>query len=333
MLDGEELETLSLTVDGRDVPFLATDSTLTVDALPDQCTLQTVVRIQPDRNTRLSGLYRSRDGYFTQCEAQGFRRITWFLDRPDVMSIYTVTLHADQATFPVLLANGNPVDSGDEADGRHWAKWEDPFKKPAYLFAIVAGKLDVLRDSFKTASGRSVQLAIYVEPGKLDQCPHAMAALQKSMQWDEERFGLECDLDHYMIVAVGDFNMGAMENKGLNIFNTKYVLARPDVATDVDFENIDRVVAHEYFHNWTGNRVTCREWFQLSLKEGLTVFRDQEFGPTCTTARPPASAKCAPCAPRSSRKTPARWRTRSGPSPTSRSTISTPRRSMKRAPR
>ena len=278
VLDGEELETLSLTVDGREVPFFASETTLTVDALPDQCTLQTVVRIQPDRNTRLSGLYRSRDGYFTQCEAQGFRRITWFLDRPDVMSIYTVTLHADKATFPVLLANGNPVASGDEADGRHWAKWEDPFKKPAYLFAIVAGKLDVLRDSFKTASGRTVQLAIYVEPGKLDQCPHAMAALQKSMRWDEERFGLECDLDHYMIVAVGDFNMGAMENKGLNIFNTKYVLARPDVATDVDFENIDRVVAHEYFHNWTGNRVTCREWFQLSLKEGLTVFRDQEFG-------------------------------------------------------
>ncbi len=178
----------------------------------------------------------------------------------------------------MLLANGNPVAAGDEPNGRHWAKWDDPFTKPAYLFAVVAGKLDVLQDSFQTASGRSVQLAIYVEPGKLDQCPHAMAALKKSMNWDEERFGLECDLDHYMIVAVGDFNMGAMENKGLNIFNTKYVLARSDVATDVDFENIDRVVAHEYFHNWTGNRVTCRDWFQLSLKEGLTVFRDQEFG-------------------------------------------------------
>jgi aminopeptidase N len=178
----------------------------------------------------------------------------------------------------VLLANGNPVAAGDGADGRHWAKWVDPFRKPSYLFAVVAGKLDVLKDTFMTASGREVQLAIYVEPGKLDQCPHAMAALKKSMRWDEERFGLECDLDHYMIVAVGDFNMGAMENKGLNIFNTKYVLARADVATDVDFENIDRVVAHEYFHNWTGNRVTCRDWFQLSLKEGLTVFRDQEFG-------------------------------------------------------
>jgi aminopeptidase N len=278
VLDGDELETLNATVDGKKVPFLETASTLTIADLPEAFTLQTVVRIQPDQNTRLSGFYRSKDGYFTQCEAQGFRRITWFLDRPDVMSIYTVTLHADQATYPVLLANGNPVAAGEEADGRHWAKWADPFKKPAYLFAVVAGKLDVLKDSFTTASGRSVQLAIYVEPGKLDQCPHAMEALKKSMRWDERRFGLECDLDHYMIVAVGDFNMGAMENKGLNIFNTKYVLARSDVATDVDFENIDRVVAHEYFHNWTGNRVTCRDWFQLSLKEGLTVFRDQEFG-------------------------------------------------------
>src|SRR5574343_1734938 len=278
ILDGEELETLNATVDGKKVPFLETANTLTIADLPDAFTLQTVVRIQPDKNTRLSGFYRSKDGYFTQCEAQGFRRITWFLDRPDVMAIYTVTLHADQAAYPVLLANGNPVASGDEADGRHWAKWADPFKKPAYLFALVACKLDVLKDRFTTSSGRQVQLAIYVEPGKLDQCPHAMAALQKSMTWDEQRFGLECDLDHYMIVAVGDFNRGAMENKGLNIFNTKYVLARSDVATDVDFENIDRVVAHEYFHNWTGNRVTCRDWFQLSLKEGLTVFRDQEFG-------------------------------------------------------
>ena len=278
VLDGDELETLSVAVDGEKVPFSVTPNTLTIADVPDAFTLQTVVRIDPDKNTRLSGLYRSRDGYFTQCEAQGFRRITWFLDRPDVMATYTVTLHADKALFPVLLANGNPVAAGDEANGRHWAKWADPFKKPAYLFAVVAGKLDVLKDTFRTASGRTVQLAIYVEPGKLDQCPHAMDALKKSMRWDEQRFGLECDLDHYMIVAVGDFNMGAMENKGLNIFNTKYVLARADVATDVDFENIDRVVAHEYFHNWTGNRVTCRDWFQLSLKEGLTVFRDQEFG-------------------------------------------------------
>ena len=278
VLNGEELETLNVAVDGQNVEFLVADNHLTIENLPEQFTLQTVVRIQPDRNTRLSGMYRSKDGYFTQCEAQGFRHITWFLDRPDVMSAYTVTLHADKAAFPVLLANGNPVAQGDEENNRHWAKWQDPFRKPAYLFAVVAGKLDVLNDTFQTASGRTVQLAIYVEPGKLDQCPHAMEALKKSMKWDEERFGLECDLDHYMIVAVGDFNMGAMENKGLNIFNTKYVLARADVATDVDFENIDRVVAHEYFHNWTGNRVTCRDWFQLSLKEGLTVFRDQEFG-------------------------------------------------------
>ncbi|MEY4593457.1 MAG: hypothetical protein RIR18_2352, partial [Pseudomonadota bacterium] len=278
VLDGDELTTLSVTVDGEAIGHRLTANTLVIPDLPDTFTLQTVVRINPDKNTRLSGMYRSKDGYFTQCEAQGFRRITWFLDRPDVMSTYTVTLHADKNTFPVLLANGNPVAAGDEANGCHWARWQDPFKKPAYLFAIVAGKLDVLKDSFKTSSGRTVQLAIYVEPGKLDQCAHAMEALKKSMRWDEERFGLECDLDHYMIVAVSDFNMGAMENKGLNIFNTKYVLARSDVATDVDFENIDRVVAHEYFHNWTGNRVTCRDWFQLSLKEGLTVFRDQEFG-------------------------------------------------------
>jgi len=278
VLDGEELDTLSVSIDGQDVPFVLGPDTLSIAETPDAFTLQTVVRINPDQNTRLSGLYRSKDGYFTQCEAQGFRRITWFIDRPDVMSTYTVTLHADKATFPVLLANGNPVAAGEEPDGRHWARWDDPFRKPCYLFAVVAGKLDGLFDTFRTASGRTVQLAIYVEPGKHDQCPHAMEALKKSMKWDEERFGLECDLDHYMIVAVGDFNMGAMENKGLNIFNTKYVLARADVATDVDFENIDRVVAHEYFHNWTGNRVTCRDWFQLSLKEGLTVFRDQEFG-------------------------------------------------------
>ena len=281
VLDGEQLETLAVAIDGQtlapDAYTLDADR-LTLGQLPDAFCLETVVRIRPDANTELSGLYRSADGYFTQCEPQGFRRISWFIDRPDVMARYTVTVHADKATFPVLLANGNPAGAGDEADGRHYAIWHDPFKKPCYLFALVAGKLDVLRDRYRTASGREVQLAIYVEPGKLDQCAHAMAALKKSMVWDEDRFGLECDLDHYMIVAVGDFNMGAMENKGLNIFNTKYVLARADVATDVDFENIDRVVAHEYFHNWTGNRVTCRDWFQLSLKEGLTVFRDQEFG-------------------------------------------------------
>jgi aminopeptidase N len=278
VLDGDELETLRVAVNGKDAPYSATPSSLTLNNLPDAFTLETVVRIDPDHNTKLLGLFLSNDSYFTQCEAQGFRRITWFLDRPDVMSTYTVTLHADKATLPVLLGNGNLDAAGDEADGRHWARWIDPFRKPCYLFAVVAGKLDGLFDSFTTASGRAVKLALYVEPGKLDQAPHAMAALKKSMRWDEERFGLECDLDQYMIVAVDDFNAGAMENKGLNIFSTKYVLARGDVATDVDFENIDRVVAHEYFHNWTGNRVTCRDWFQLSLKEGLTVFRDQEFG-------------------------------------------------------
>ncbi|MDR0380268.1 MAG: aminopeptidase N [Candidatus Accumulibacter sp.] len=281
VLDGETLETLSVSLNGVPLPpkaYRLETSRLSIDSVPNHFTLHTRVRIRPDENTRLSGFYRSRDGYFTQCEPEGFRRITWFIDRPDVMARFTVTLHADRETFPVLLSNGNPVASGNEPNGRHFATWEDPFRKPSYLFAMVAAKLDALRDTFRTASGRDVQLAIYVEPGKLDQCPHAMTALKKAMRWDEERFGLECDLDHYMIVAVGDFNMGAMENKGLNVFNTKYVLARADLATDADFENIDRVVAHEYFHNWTGNRVTCRDWFQLSLKEGLTVFRDQEFG-------------------------------------------------------
>jgi aminopeptidase N len=255
------------------------DETLTLHGpLPDAFTLETLVRIDPDHNTQLSGLYRSKDGYFTQCEAQGFRRIAFYPDRPDVMARFTCTIEADKQRFPQLLSNGNLVAMGDAEGNRHWARWEDPFAKPAYLFALVAAKLDLLEDGFVTASGRKVRLAVYVEPGKLDQCGHAMAALKKSMKWDEERFGLEMDLDHYMIVAVGDFNMGAMENKGLNVFNTKYVLARQDTATDTDYQAIDRVVAHEYFHNWTGNRVTCRDWFQLSLKEGLTVFRDQEFG-------------------------------------------------------
>ncbi len=282
VLTGEELKLEAIRLDGHLLghgEYALSDDRLLIHAeLPESFTLTTVSTINPDGNTQLSGLYRSKDGYFTQCEAEGFRRITWFLDRPDVMAKYTVTIHADKAQFPVLLSNGNPVGAGDEEGGRHWAKWEDPFRKPSYLFAMVAAKLDMLEDWFVTKSGRKVRCAVYVEPGKLDQCGHAMAALKKAMKWDEDVFGLEMDLDHYMIVAVGDFNMGAMENKGLNIFNTKYVLARPDTATDIDFQNIDRVVAHEYFHNWTGNRVTCRDWFQLSLKEGLTVFRDQQFG-------------------------------------------------------
>ncbi len=280
-LDGEAMALVSLAVDGVALDAAAYTVSHTGLSLPlavDTARVTTVVRIEPDANTTLSGLYRSKDGYFTQCEAEGFRRITYYPDRPDVMARFTCRLEADKTRFPQLLANGNPVDAGDLPDGRHWALWQDPFAKPAYLFACVAAKLDMLEDWFVTASGRRVRCAVYVEPGKLDQCGHAMAALKLSMAWDEQRFGLEMDLDHYMIVAVGDFNMGAMENKGLNIFNTKYVLARPDVATDTDYQNIDRVVAHEYFHNWTGNRVTCRDWFQLSLKEGLTVFRDQEFG-------------------------------------------------------
>ncbi len=280
-LNGEELELLSLALDGRklDGGHYSLDKTgLRITGMPAQCRVQTVARIRPKNNTQLMGWYASKDGYFTQCEAEGFRRITFFPDRPDVMSRYTATLHADRKQYPQLLSNGNLVAQGDEAGGRHWARWEDPFPKPSYLFAMVAAKLDVLEDHFVTTSGRRVKLFVFVEPGKLDQCGFAMQSLKKSMQWDEQVFGLELDLDQYMIVAVGDFNMGAMENKGLNIFNTKYVLARADTATDHDFMLLDRVVAHEYFHNWTGNRVTCRDWFQLSLKEGLTVFRDQEYG-------------------------------------------------------
>jgi aminopeptidase N len=280
VLDGEELEFESLAIDGRALApsaYSLTASQLTIGRVPETFTLETVCRIRPRQNTQLMGLYAAQSGFFTQCEAEGFRRITWFIDRPDVMSKYDVTLRADSEKYPVLLSNGNRVTSGDEGNGRRWVRWSDPFPKPSYLFALVAAKLDKLEDEFVTRSGRRVQLAIYVDPGKLDQCGFAMQALKRAMKWDEETFGLEVDLDHYSIVAVGDFNAGAMENKGLNVFNTKYVLARPDTATDGDFLNIDRVVAHEYFHNWTGNRVTCRDWFQLSLKEGLTVFREQEF--------------------------------------------------------
>ena len=280
-LDGDGLRLQTILLDG--VPLGAADFEVTADQLivhrvPMRFTLVTEVHIEPEQNTQLMGFFASRDGYFTQCEAEGFRRITWFLDRPDVMSRYTTTLHADRERFPLLLSNGNLDASGEEADGRHWARWVDPFPKPCYLFAMVAARLDRLDSDFTTASGRAVKLSILVEPGKLDQADFALESLKSSMRWDEEVFGLELDLDQYMIVAVGDFNMGAMENKGLNIFNTKYVLARADTATDLDYMMLDRVVAHEYFHNWTGNRVTCRDWFQLSLKEGLTVFRDQQYG-------------------------------------------------------
>jgi aminopeptidase N len=281
VLDGEEIELVSVALDGRKLApgeYTLGEESFCIARVPERFTLETVSRIRPQTNTRLEGLYASTNGFFTQCEAQGFRRITWFIDRPDVMARYTNTIHADRDRYPVLLSNGNLVAAGEEAGGRHWAKWHDPFPKPSYLFAMVAAKLEKLDDSFVTRSGRTAKLAVYVEPGKLDQCGFAMRCLKSAMKWDEDQFGLELDLDGYMIVAVGDFNSGAMENKGLNIFNTKYVLARPDTATDTDYQNIDRVVAHEYFHNWTGDRVTCRDWFQLSLKEGLTVFRDQEYG-------------------------------------------------------
>lgn len=250
---------------------------LVITELPDACKLTVVTRIFPQKNTALSGLYRSKQLFCTQCEAHGFRRMTYFPDRPDVLAVYTTKITADRARYPILLSNGNLIDSGDADVGRHWVVWHDPFPKPSYLFALVAGNLACCSDQFTTRSGRVIDLHLYVEPGNQDRCAHALRSLKHAMRWDEERYGREYDLSVFMIVAADDFNMGAMENKGLNIFNAKYILARPDTATDIDFERIESVVAHEYFHNWTGNRVTCRDWFQLSLKEGLTVFRDQEF--------------------------------------------------------
>jgi aminopeptidase N len=279
-LMGEALELVSVALDGKPLPahaYRAHEHGLVVDAVPDAFDLTVTSACAPVQNTTLSGLYVSSGNFFTQCEAEGFRRITYFPDRPDVMATYTVVLRAEKSAYPVLLSNGNLVESGDLADGRHFAKWEDPFKKPSYLFALVAGKLVALEERIRTGSGSEKLLQVWVEPHDLDKTRHAMDSLIHSIRWDEARFGLELDLDRFMIVAVSDFNMGAMENKGLNIFNTKYVLANPETATDTDFANVEAVVGHEYFHNWTGNRVTCRDWFQLSLKEGLTVFRDQEF--------------------------------------------------------
>ena len=280
VLYGEALERVSLTVDGMaPAPGQLRDtaSGLEIDVVGDVVNLEIVTRIDPAANTTLSGLYQSRGGFFTQCEAEGFRRITYFPDRPDVMARFTVRLEADKATCPVLLSNGNLLETGELPGGRHFARWEDPFPKPSYLFALVAADLQALERRVTTMSGREVLLQVWVEARDLDRVEHAMNSLVHSMRWDEEVFGLELDLDRFMIVAVSDFNMGAMENKGLNIFNTKYVLANPETGTDLDFENVESVVAHEYFHNWTGNRVTCRDWFQLTLKEGLTVFRDQQF--------------------------------------------------------
>ncbi|MFZ0571987.1 MAG: aminopeptidase N [Rhodomicrobium sp.] len=280
-LDGEMLKLVRVAIGGEELDgsrYKVTDKDLTIEGVPlKPFTLEIETVCNPEANKALSGLYRSKNVYCTQCEAEGFRRITYYLDRPDVLSKFRVRIEADAKDAPVLLSNGNLIESGDAGAGRHFAVWEDPYPKPSYLFALVAGKLGMVRDSFSTQSQRKVDLRIYVEPGKEDRCGWAMESLKRAMEWDEKRFGLEYDLDTFMIVAVSDFNMGAMENKGLNIFNDALILARPDTATDSDYERIESVIAHEYFHNWTGDRITCRDWFQLCLKEGLTVFRDQEF--------------------------------------------------------
>jgi len=286
VLDGQGLETRLVEIDGRALAaseYRESEGELAIDGPPARFELRTIVAIHPETNTALSGLYKSSGNFCTQCEAMGFRRITWFLDRPDVMARYRVSIVADPARYPVLLSNGNRIEEVALSDGRHRVSWEDPFPKPSYLFALVAGDLRCHEGLFTTASGREVRLEIWVEPRNVDKCDHALRSLQRAMRWDEEVFGLEYDLDIYMIVAVGDFNMGAMENKGLNVFNSKYVLALPETATDDDYEAIESVIAHEYFHNWTGNRVTCRDWFQLTLKEGLTVYRDQRFSEDMTS--------------------------------------------------
>ncbi|PHS36657.1 MAG: aminopeptidase N [Robiginitomaculum sp.] len=279
-LNGEDIELLALKLDGKTVPKsqikLSADG-LTISGLPHDFILDITTKCQPVKNTQLMGLYVSGGRFCTQCEAQGFRRITFFPDRPDVLARYKVRLSADKASYPILLANGNKIDAGDLPGGRHFALWEDPFPKPCYLFALVAGKFDIVSDSFTTMSGRNIRLDIFVDPGDAGRAGYAMDALKRSMKWDEDAFGREYDLDRFMIVAVRDFNFGAMENKGLNIFNSALLLADEATATDMNFERIESVVAHEYFHNWSGNRITCRDWFQLCLKEGFTVFRDQEF--------------------------------------------------------
>ena len=279
-LHGQDLELISLALNDRQLglgDYEVAEESLTLQPDAASFTLDSTVVIHPESNTALEGLYKSGSMFCTQCEAEGFRKITYYLDRPDVMSKFTTTVSAEKQAYPILLSNGNPIASGEEDDGRHWATWEDPFKKPAYLFALVAGDLWCVEDSFTTMSGRDVALRIYVEPENIDKCQHAMDSLKKSMKWDEDTYGREYDLDIFMIVAVNDFNMGAMENKGLNIFNSSAVLARAETATDAAHQRVEAIVAHEYFHNWSGNRVTCRDWFQLSLKEGFTVFRDSQF--------------------------------------------------------
>ena len=277
VLFGENQELLELTVDGREHGLERADDRLTLRDLPARCTVRVRSRTNPGANKRLMGLYLSNGVFCTQCEAEGFRRITWFQDRPDVMARYRVKIIGDRTSCPLLLSNGNLARSGELPENRHWALWEDPFPKPSYLFALVAGDLATLEDEFVTRSGRRVALRIHADAKSIDQCHHALVSLKKAMRWDEERFGREYDLDLFQIVAVSDFNFGAMENKGLNIFNTSAALAKGETATDADFVSVERIIAHEYFHNWSGDRVTCRDWFQLTLKEGLTVFRDQEF--------------------------------------------------------
>jgi aminopeptidase N len=289
VLDGEQLQLGSVRLDGVELGasgFECTDTELHIRQVPDAFVLEIETFIRPQQNTSLEGLFKSSGNFCTQCEAEGFRKITYYLDRPDVMAMFTTTIVADSTKYPVMLSNGNPVESGELDDGRHWVRWEDPFRKPSYLFALVAGDLGYIQDHFTTMSGRDVQLRIYVQHHNIDQCEHAMRSLIRSMRWDEQTWGREYDLDVYNIVAVDDFNMGAMENKGLNVFNSRYVLARQETATDVDYINIEGVIGHEYFHNWSGNRVTCRDWFQLTLKEGLTVFRDQMFTADMNAATP-----------------------------------------------
>jgi len=280
VLDGEQLALLSVSLDTvllSENDYTQSEDSLEIANVPAQFSLEIKTRIYPQKNTSLEGLYQSSGNFCTQCEAQGFRKITYYLDRPDVMARFSTEIIADKAKYPVLLSNGNLEAQGELDNGQHWAKWSDPHRKPAYLFALVAGDLEQVEDQYQTLSGRDVTLKIYTEAHNIDKCDYAMAALKRAMHWDEQRFGLEYDLDIYMIVAVDDFNMGAMENKGLNVFNSKLVFASPETATDSNYIAIEAVIGHEYFHNWTGNRVTCRDWFQLSLKEGLTVFRDQEF--------------------------------------------------------
>lgn len=280
VLNGEEMVLKNILLDGKPLDkksYRIEADKLIIPKVPTNFKLETEVEIHPEKNTQLSGLYLSRGNFCTQCESHGFRRITYFLDRPDVMTRFTTTITADKTKYPIMLSNGNLVEKKDLTGNRHWVKWEDPSLKPSYLFALVAGDFEFLQDQYKTISGKDVALFVYVEKGKLDQAQFAMDSLKRAMKWDEDTYGREYDLDIYMIVAVSDFNMGAMENKGLNLFNDRYILVKPETSTDTDFINVEEVIGHEYFHNWSGNRVTCRDWFQITLKEGLTIFRDQNF--------------------------------------------------------